>query len=996
MIDQKTINREYPVPHPDNMLEEDVSRIKDSFEKIDVDVNDLFASTTQLTGNAQSGSYWFGDSTGTGAAYEISLTPPVTVLSEGMFVYMKTHTTNTGPATINVNSLGSKSIKKIDGSDLKSGDIPTDGLVTLVYDGTDFQLANSVVDSEQTAVNSSNIMRAFEEIQENHGGALLMEAGWSDSFSSANEQGADETNSTGFQHDDTNKVYKGTDPGIGLNSDKNYDTEANYLLQEWTNANQLTSQATVASGTTVTISSGVWPTQCANGRISFDNGSTWFHIDWRNSDTEITLDSVATNGVFNYVIRLSQFDNGSVQLSEIIEPFNGGDGRDGSVTITSAKNINTNILGSLRSGYADGISTAVTANPIDTAITVSSINGFADGDKLMLINLMGTSGDIADVGNFEVLTVSGSPSGNSITTIETISKSYDGVTFSNQKIICQRIPQWTTVSVNSDGDLTCSAWNGSSGGVLAFYSNSSVTLASGGKIHADGKGYRGASHYTGAYPSTGTCGEGRAGGLDTQNTAANDSGGGGGYTNGSGWQGGGGGGGHGFTGSDGTIVGGGALPGIGGTVAGTTSLSQMVFGGGGGHGGLSANGTSTPSGGGNGGGIVYINTLSIDTLTNNGLIQSEGEGGIEQPKSGDMSGSGGGAGGSIFIKSPTLLLGANDLIATGGVGSNPNGGAGGVGGTGGDGRIRLEYQTINSNLFQNTTEENSVANPNPGSTSNFIYSKNVLTEYISVCDLESQKTNSSGWLDINSASINEILDSQSTYFWMVFDPTSGFGVGTEIKIFNSTDSVWRVIAKNNGGVWQYNDNSSNNTTFTAATAGTNDMLHAVSQATSAQVGNRMTGANLAAITDTQWEESGGWSTSTNSIIRGLTLYSNSSSQNPSVSQYRLNYDSERGAMDLRSETYDPGFVPTEGYVWSQIEHSASDGSGSFYVSRNGGTEWTSVPMAQQGLPLAGDIRIYRGAVDISGQISGQDLRCRYETEEGKDQFLHSWGLQAKS
>lgn len=42
----------------------------------------------------------------------------------------------------------------------------------------------------------------------------------------------------------------------------------------------------------------------------------------------------------------------------------------------------------------------------------------------------------------------------------------------------------------------------------------------------------------------------------------------------------------------------------------------------------------------------------------------------------------------------------------------------------------------------------------------------------------------------------------------------------------------------------------------------------------------------------------GWSTSVNSIIRGVTLYSNSSTQSPSVSQYRLNYDSERGAMNL--------------------------------------------------------------------------------------------------
>jgi len=75
MIDQRTTNRNYPVPHPDNMLDEDVTRIKDSFEKIDIDVNDLYGTATQFSEDAQSGTYWFGSSTGTGTAYEISLNP---------------------------------------------------------------------------------------------------------------------------------------------------------------------------------------------------------------------------------------------------------------------------------------------------------------------------------------------------------------------------------------------------------------------------------------------------------------------------------------------------------------------------------------------------------------------------------------------------------------------------------------------------------------------------------------------------------------------------------------------------------------------------------------------------------------------------------------------------------------------------------------------------------------------------------------------------------
>ncbi|GEM_PF-3499766 len=81
--------------------------------------------------------------------------------------------------------------------------------------------------------------------------------------------------------------------------------------------------------------------------------------------------------------------------------------------------------------------------------------------------------------------------------------------------------------------------------------------------------------------------------------------------------------------------------------------------------------------------------------------------------------------------------------------------------------------------------------------------------------------------------------------------------------------------------------------------------------------------------------------------------------------------------------------------YMRADYSDSDGPGTFSVTRNGGTEWIPVSMVQQGSPLSGDIRILRGTVNVGSQTSGQDLRCRYQTEVGKDQFIHSWGLQGK-
>jgi hypothetical protein len=930
--------------------------------------------------NVQAGTYWHAASTGSGSAYLLTLAPIPTALIAGLFIHMKAHTQNTGAATLNVNGLGAKPIKKTSGIELESGEIPADALITLVYDGTNFQLINSTLSVDDLKIMKSHMFSMFETIQENHAGSLLMEKAWSDSFSNANEQGADEANSSSFQHDATGKLYKGN--GLGLISDKTYDTESNFVQQEWDKTNNgfggTTSQATVASGTTVTITAdsspnGKFPPNCANGRISFDGGSNWYDISSRNSDTQLTLETTAANGTFDYSIQMSKFFSKQALLNST-GGFPIGDGRDGSVTITSSNNINTDVLGSLRSTNADGIATAVTVNPTGTSITVNSITGFANGDKVLLINMQGTTGDTTDVGNFEILTVSGSPSGSVINVEETISKSYDGASFANQRVICQRIPQWNDVNINSGADLTCNAWDGTTGGVLIFYSFGTVTVSSGRTINADSKGYRGGikSETSGIIADQG---ESRTG-PGSANTSANDGGGGGAESN----NGDGGGGGYATAGLAGNVSA--PKPGSGGGTYGSTTLTNLFMGSGGGGGAY----TSGASDGAPGGGIIYINAKII-SITGN--ITSKG--GISATTTaGAWTEGGGGAGGSILIRTEELTIGTNSVDVNGG-----HADWGVDKSTGGVGRIRLEYKTINTNPHPNSSAENTGCDPDPGSTAATTSPSYVSSNYVSLCDLEVQKTDTTNWIDINSASITETLDSQNLFYWIGFDPVASFGDGTEVKIFNATGSVWRVIAKNESGTWKYNNASSNDATYTPTNSTTNSMLHAVSEAISTQAANRMTGAELTAITDTQWEELDGWSVSINAIIRGVTLYSNASSQTPSVAKYGLNFDIPRNAMDLKSKTYDPGFTPSEAYLWARAEHSDADGVGTFSVSRNGGTEWTTVSMVQQGLPISGDVRILSGLADISGQTSGQDFRCRYQTTQGKDQFLHSWGLLAK-
>lgn len=76
-------------------------------------------------------------------AYAITSTVPLTALVAGKEITFKANTRNTGPATLNVDSLGAVSIKKDVDQDLATGDIKANQLVKVVYDGTNFQLVQN-------------------------------------------------------------------------------------------------------------------------------------------------------------------------------------------------------------------------------------------------------------------------------------------------------------------------------------------------------------------------------------------------------------------------------------------------------------------------------------------------------------------------------------------------------------------------------------------------------------------------------------------------------------------------------------------------------------------------------------------------------------------------------------------------------------------------------------------------------------------------------------
>ena len=174
----------------------------------------------------------------------------------------------------------------------------------------------------------------------------------------------------------------------------------------------------------------------------------------------------------------------------ISSTFDVGTGVDGAVVISAEQNINTALGGTVTTVASFGSATG------GTTLTVApgTGSGYTNGDEIFLINMQGDTTNNSNTGNYEFLTIA-SVSTDTLTFTTAIQKLYgetaSNLVLGNQKIVLQRVPQWTTVTINSGGKLIANAWDGSSGGVVVFRSSGAVTINGTGLIDVDGLGYRG-------------------------------------------------------------------------------------------------------------------------------------------------------------------------------------------------------------------------------------------------------------------------------------------------------------------------------------------------------------------------------------------------------------------------------------------------------------------------------------------------------------------------
>ncbi len=118
--------------------------------------------------NLETGRTWYAEATGSVNAFEVDLVPAPLAYTGGLLVHFKSDHTVTGPATINVNGLGTKALLKGGSTSLASGDIVSGQLISAIYDGNEFQLLSPVLNPTVAPIPKvENVLVYSEPTKEN-------------------------------------------------------------------------------------------------------------------------------------------------------------------------------------------------------------------------------------------------------------------------------------------------------------------------------------------------------------------------------------------------------------------------------------------------------------------------------------------------------------------------------------------------------------------------------------------------------------------------------------------------------------------------------------------------------------------------------------------------------------------------------------------------------------------------------------------------------------
>ena len=92
----------------------------------------------------QSNALTYSAAGGVANAYTVALAPAVGSYTTGQLLSFRANAENTGSSSVDVNGLGAIPIKKNGDSDLVASDIKNGQIVTVIYDGANFQMVSQI------------------------------------------------------------------------------------------------------------------------------------------------------------------------------------------------------------------------------------------------------------------------------------------------------------------------------------------------------------------------------------------------------------------------------------------------------------------------------------------------------------------------------------------------------------------------------------------------------------------------------------------------------------------------------------------------------------------------------------------------------------------------------------------------------------------------------------------------------------------------------------
>lgn len=176
-------------------------------------------------------------------------------------------------------------------------------------------------------------------------------------------------------------------------------------------------------------------------------------------------------------------------------PVQAQPGKNGALTVSAANTV-VNTYTNVTANITAGATTIAVAN---SALTGGAFGAspLAAGDLIMIIQMQGASISTADdvtygtitsynnAGLYEFACVSAVPNATTIALANPVLNNYTAT----GKVQIVRIPRLTTLTVS--GTITAPAWNGTTGGVVAIETASTIALNNSPSIDVSGRGFRG-------------------------------------------------------------------------------------------------------------------------------------------------------------------------------------------------------------------------------------------------------------------------------------------------------------------------------------------------------------------------------------------------------------------------------------------------------------------------------------------------------------------------